>query len=371
MATLAGAMNGPGADRLSALPWEQTPLGPRADWPGSLCAAIDLMLGAGAPGALFIGPQLVQMHNLAFDALYRDGSAATRALGRSLKRDDPDSSLAKAAGEVFAGRSILLASQGWTIGASPGTPAFNLSCAPIRDESGQVGAMLVLAFPVTSPARLDAGASISELQHRVRNLLAVVRSLVARSAESSDTVEDLAAHLDGRIAAVARVHGVLLRNPHAGVDLEGMIRDELLTQSADQDRLNLGGPEIVLPPKAADLMTLAIHELATNATKFGALSQASGKLDITWKLDQAGARGQQLELVWMESGVAIASQAPRRQGFGTNLLKRRLPYELAGEADIEFRPGGVVCRIAFPLAPVAAMGSSSVGGVTTTAGDDA
>ncbi len=370
MAALLGAMNRPGEDRLFSMAWEQTPLGPLDRWPGSLRAAVDLMLGVGAPGALFIGSQLVQMHNLAFDTLYRDGSAASYALGRSLKGDDPDGSLAEAAVRVFTGHSVVLAGQAWMIGASAGEPAFSLSCAPVRDEAGQVSAMLVLAFP-TSPAKSDSGPHITELQHRMRNLLAVVRSLVARSAETSDTVEDLAAHLDGRIAAVARVHGVFLRNPQAGVDLEGLIRDELLTQSADDDRLNLGGPEIILPPKAAELMTLAIHELATNATKFGALSQASGKLEIAWCLTDTGSSGRRFELVWTETGVAIARGAPRREGFGTNLLKRRLPYELDGEADIVFRPGGLVCQIAFPFAPAHATEAAAVFGVTKAAGDDA
>lgn len=368
MAALWGARNGPGVDRLFTLAWEQTPIGPLDLWPGSLRAAIDLMIGVGAPGALFIGPQLVQMHNLAFDAFYRDGAEATCALGRSLKGDDPDGSVAGAAVKVFTGHSVVLAAQAWAIGAPAGQPAFSLSCAPVRDEAGQVSAMLVLAFPA-SPTRSDAGPHIAELQHRMRNLLAVVRSLVARSAETSDTVEDLSAHLDGRIAAVARVHGVFLRNPQAGVDLEGLIRDELLTQSADEDRLNLGGPEIILPPKAAELMTLAIHELATNATKFGALSQASGKLEIAWRLAGAGSTGRRFELVWTETGVGIASGAPRREGFGTNLLKRRLPYELDGEADIVFRPGGLVCRIAFPFAPPAVEAPAGTD-LTNAAGGD-
>jgi len=339
----------PSEHRVLGFAWDKTALGPSDQWPGSLRAAVDLMLGVGAPSALFVGLQLVQVHNQAFDALYRDERSAGQAFGRSLKRDDPDGFLAAAAKDVFAGRSIVLHEQGW--GAQPGGKAFTFSCAPLRDERGEVGAMLVLAFPITEPPTQERSPVVSELQHRVRNILAVVRSLVARSAETSETVEDLAAHLDGRIAALARVQAVLVRNPRAGVDLEGLVRDELLAQNADEEKVRVSGPEIVLPSKAAEVLTLAVHELATNAMKYGALSQAAGNLEVSWRLDDAGTPRQRLEFVWLETGVRVASGAPRREGFGTNLLKRRLPYELAGSADIEFRPGGLVCQIGFPFAP--------------------
>jgi two-component sensor histidine kinase len=348
--TMVEATNAePSEDRVFAFPWDETPLGPPEMWPDSLRAAVDLMLSVGTPSALFVGPERVQMHNRAFDALYRDQRSAGQALGRRLTRDDPGGFLTAAAAEVFAGRSIVLRERGWD--AQPGGKALTFSCAPLRDEGGQVGAMLVLAFPVAEPPVRERSPLVGELQHRVRNILAVVRSVIARSAETSDTVEDLAAHLDGRIAALARVQATLVRNPRAGVDLEGLVRDELLAQNADEDKVRVSGPEISLPSKAAEVLTLAIHELATNAMKFGALSQASGNLEINWRLEDVETPRRRLELVWLETGVRVASGAPRREGFGTNLLKRRLPYELAGNAEVEFRPGGLVCRIGFPFAP--------------------
>jgi two-component sensor histidine kinase len=338
-----------GQHRMLAFAWSRTPVGAPDRWPESLRAAVDLMLGSSAPIALFVGPQLVQMHNRRFAALYRDERSAAGALGRSLKREDPENPLAAGATEVFVGRSIVLRGQGWPLDVHPG--ALKFSCAPIRDEQGQVSAMLVLAELPAEPALQARSPLVGELQHRVRNILAVVRSLVARSAETSDTVEDLAAHLDGRIGAFARVQAVLVRNPNAGVDLEGLVRDELLAQNADDEKVRVRGPEISLPSKPAEVLALAIHELATNAMKFGALAQASGNLEITWRLEDARTPRQRLEFVWTETGVRVAGEAPRREGFGTNLLKRRLPYELAGRADVEFRPGGLVCQIAFPFTP--------------------
>lgn len=339
-----------GDHRFHAFAWDRTPVGPADRWPESLRAAVDLMLGFGAPSALFVGPKLVQMHNPAFGALYRDEHAANRALGRSVNGEDPGGILSAAAEKVFAGRSLAFHEQDSPLDSGAGGRRFNLSYAPVRDEQGQISAMLMLALPAAEPPTRARGPLVGDLQHRVRNILAVVRSLVARSAETSDTVEDLAAHLDGRIAALARVQAVLVRDPSAGVDLERLVRDELLAQSADDERSHVGGPEVILPSRAAEVLTLAIHELATNAMKYGALSQPSGNLEITWRLLGENTPGQQLELLWRETEVRIASAAPRREGFGTNLLKRRLPYELSGSSDIEFRPGGLVCRIVFPFA---------------------
>jgi two-component sensor histidine kinase len=337
--------------------WDGTPIGAPETWTQSLRTAVDLMLGSGLPSALFIGPQLTQMHNQAFGGLYGQQAQAARDLGRSVGKMDPQGPLAAAAVEVFAGRSVALHGQAHPLGDAASDLLFSLYYAPFRDERGEVVGMslLVVATGRAAPGRPAGGdepddrrALLGELQHRVRNILAVVRSLIARSAETSETVEDLVAHLDGRIAALARIQAVLVRNPGVGVDLEGLVREELLAQSADERRLAITGPEVALASKAAELMTLAAHELATNATKYGALSQPDGRLEISWRI-RPGERQDWLELRWAETGVRILASAPRREGFGVALLKRRLPYELGGRAVMDFRPGGLVCEMTFPL----------------------
>lgn len=221
---------------------------------------------------------------------------------------------------------------------------------PVRDEADAVVRWFGAAVDIQELRQLQdhQGVLLHELQHRVRNILALLRSIARRTGETSETVEDFAAHLDGRLDALARTQALLARKPGEGVDLELMVRDELLAQTVRRDRVVVDGPTVILAPKCAEVLTMAIHELATNSVKYGALSSAGGRVDTSWRVAQH--KGEDwLCFSWTESGVALASMAPRRSGFGTELLERLVPYELRGRSVFEFRPGGVRCAIEFPL----------------------
>ncbi len=229
---------------------------------------------------------------------------------------------------------------------------FQTRAAPVRDEEGRIiewfGTSTDIGDLLTS--RELQQTLLAELQHRVRNILAVTRSIVRRSADAERSVEDYIQHLEGRISALARTQVMLTRHPGAGVDLEDMVRDELLVQAASEDQFSIDGPDVELSPKAAEVLTLAVHELATNATKYGAFSRDGGTLDLSWTVERRDGCDWLL-MHWQEHGVSILESAPRRQGFGTELIARRIPYELKGHGSFELKPGGVVCRIEFPLIP--------------------
>lgn len=189
---------------------------------------------------------------------------------------------------------------------------------------------------------------VSELQHRVKNILAVVRSVASRTLETTDSVEDFAAHFDGRLQALARTQNALSRSAMAFVDLESSIRDELVSHAVAADQVEIQGPRISLRSKAAETFALAIHELATNAVKYGALASPRGRIDIAWRITKTEA-GPRLSLEWRERNVAVIEASPRRQGFGRDLIERGLPYDLGAETSLEFSPGGVICTISIPL----------------------
>ena len=188
-----------------------------------------------------------------------------------------------------------------------------------------------------------------ELQHRVSNFLSVLRSVSTRSIERASSLDDLLLHQSGRISALARVEDMLARANGRGVDLEDILRDELATvvSAGEEDRLTIGGPPVALAMKAAERIGLAFHELTTNALKFGALSNPEGRISVQWRLTQDA--GPQLEISWIESGVAVMNSEPKWTGFGRDLLERALPYDLDADTQLRFAPGGLHCRLSVPL----------------------
>lgn len=219
----------------------------------------------------------------------------------------------------------------------------------LRDQDGRLAGFLKIGQDVTERHAADERQRLllAELQHRVRNILAMIRSVARRTAETSDTVREYAQHLEGRINAMARTQAILSREPGSPVDLEGIVQSELLSVVAQEDKVWCEGPAVCLEPKAAEILTLAIHELATNAVKYGAFSQPAGQLEIRWEIEDRGAESW-LVFTWEEArveGVALDG----REGFGTELITRRVPYELGGSGTYELRRGGIRTLIEFPL----------------------
>ena len=160
-------------------------------------------------------------------------------------------------------------------------------------------------------------------------------------------------HLEGRIDAFARVQAAVTRDPTSGLDLEMLIASTLLDFGAREgERVrSIVGPQVRLQPKAAETLALALHELATNAIKYGALSAERGQISVEWSLD--GVDGEsQLVLRWIETGVNLSGERPRRRGFGTEMIERTLAYDIGGEASLRFERDGLHCMIALPAAEI-------------------
>lgn len=209
----------------------------------------------------------------------------------------------------------------------------------------------------------DEWHAAAELQHRLRNNLALMRSIVRRSNETAESPEHFALHLDARLGALARTQGVLAAAGAAGVELEELARTELIASAVPEERYRLRGPPLRLRAKIAESIGLAMHELATNSLKFGALAAPSGQLAVSWAVtDPPSPR---LKMTWVESGVTIVTAAPRRRGFGQELIECTLPYELDAQTSLGFDPGGVQCTIEMPLpqgaAPFAEPSPQTVG----------
>jgi two-component sensor histidine kinase len=192
---------------------------------------------------------------------------------------------------------------------------------------------------------------VNELNHRVKNTLATVQSIVAQTLRAGGASTLTRDTLTSRILALSKAHDVLTNEQWAGADL-----GEIASQAAQpfrtglgEQRIRLDGPKVRLPPRAAIAVALAIHELATNAVKYGALSAADGYVTFTWRLSGAGRRSD-LEMVWREvDGPRVTP--PTRTGFGSRLIERGLASDLNGEVRIAYPVDGVVCTIRARLDP--------------------
>ncbi len=194
---------------------------------------------------------------------------------------------------------------------------------------------------------------MAELQHRVKNILAVVRSVVSRTRDSSTSLEEFVDHLTGRIGALARTQSVLARSGDQGVGLEDLVLDELDAHGGQNNlQVKVSGPPVLLNDKIAETLGLALHELTTNSIKYGALASPGGHVNVAWRTyttDVSGHPEQRLVLDWQEAGVPVTDLRPARSGFGRELIERGLPYDLGATTALDFRPGGVRCVIELAL----------------------
>lgn len=180
---------------------------------------------------------------------------------------------------------------------------------------------------------------------RLRNLLAACRSVIKQTLDDARSLEDVSLHLVPRFDALARLGaGTLSGGP---TEVEDIVRDQLLNvQESDGARTRIVGPPVGLTIRQAPLMSLALHELVTNAVKFGALSHDDAKLAVEW--DLVDGRRDVLRLLWTETGVPIVMSAPPREGFGRRFILHGLPYQLEAETSFQLRPGGITCEILLP-----------------------
>ena len=190
---------------------------------------------------------------------------------------------------------------------------------------------------------------IAELNHRVRNILNLIRSLISQSQPGDAVVSDYADMLGSRIEALARAHDQLTKNDWAPTRLRDLIAVESRSWLNDrEDRLVITGVGAVIQPRALTTMALVFHELITNSSKYGALSVPNGTVNLTFKREADDA----LSIIWVESGGPAVSP-PERRGFGSTIIERSIPYELKGEAEIEYNPKGVIVILKLPAESIA------------------
>ena len=233
---------------------------------------------------------------------------------------------------------------------------FQTRATPVRDDDGTIVEWLGTSTDVHDLRELQDRQKVlvAELQHRTRNLMGVVRSMADKTARAASDLPDFRGRFRDRLEALSRVQGLLSRlNDMDRVTFDDLIGTELAAMDGSADRVTLNGPHGVrLRSSTVQTLAMALHELSTNALKYGALGQSSGKLAITWKVETSGAGGKPwLHIDWLESGVDMppSGSAPRGTGQGRELIEKALPYQLSAETTYTLGSDGVHCTISIPV----------------------
>ncbi len=185
-----------------------------------------------------------------------------------------------------------------------------------------------------------------ELSHRTKNVLAVVQTMAWKTARTSTDLEDFEDRFASRVQALACSHDLLTKGEWHGVRLEDLVRGQLHLFGAEK-HLDAHGPDLVLRPEAAQSLGLVLHELATNASKYGALTSPAGRIEVGWSIDPEDSASRRFRMCWRESGGPEASP-PKRYGFGHTVIKQMTEKALKGEVALEFTPAGFEWQLTAP-----------------------
>jgi two-component system CheB/CheR fusion protein len=228
--------------------------------------------------------------------------------------------------------------------------AYLMRIRPYRTVDNVIDGVVTTFVDVTERRKADAQKSLllAELDHRVRNILAIVSSVITQTLKTSSSPAAFARAMEGRIVAISRAHSVLTRTGGGdGASLRELLTTELAPYDRGGQSLSITGVDLVVTPRAGLSLAMAFHELASNAAKYGALSTEAGALAVSWTVSHES--GAILHFVWTETGGPPIAHAPSQRGFGSTLIERTLSHEMDAVVRREFRPSGLHCTIDIPL----------------------
>jgi two-component system CheB/CheR fusion protein len=214
---------------------------------------------------------------------------------------------------------------------------------PYREQDDGISGVVVTLIDITSLARAERQQQvlISELNHRVKNMLAVVISITNNTLNTTLAPEDFSERLIGRLHGMSRAYGLLTDADWTTVTIRELLQAE--SDTYGNGRITVEGPDVALSAEQALSVGMVVHELATNAVKYGALSADDGRVEVCWQV-----QGDRLELTWRECDGPEVS-APERRGFGLTLIEGQVRYQNEGELDVQFEPGGLELTMRFAL----------------------
>lgn len=328
--------------RVDAFDWSRTPLGPRAQWPAELEFVVRQILDSHFPKAVIWGEHYTTIHNDAFLPIL---GAKPDALGRSFADvwSEAWDTIGPIADRAFAGTPTYIEDLPLRIDRSGQEEQawFTFCYSPLRLADGSVGGMLDTVIETTGKIRAQADLALAnqELGHRLKNSLALVQAIAAQTLRGSVEPQAIEA-FSSRLAALGHAHDILLRQEWSTASLSRILAASIEPHDAF-GQVTLQGPDFQVSSRAAVALSLMLHELATNAVKYGALSTPSGRILMQWHVER-----DHLHFTWQESGGPPVKQ-PARTGFGSRLID----MGLGGRSEVRrnYRPEGLTIAIRAPF----------------------
>lgn len=354
-------------DQVRSIDWSQTSLGPRDNWPKSLKATLRMILASKQTICFWWGPELRQFHNERYMPLL--GDRAEGSMGKPFLELWPD-----VADDVMPMMKTALSGEGTWVENMPltmtryGYPEqtyWSFSYSPLYDDEGRIAGVLNITTETTqyvnaSIARQDENEALSdalddaqdtiveqrerertrrivqrELAHRLKNSFSMVNAIVSQSMRGDVSLEDARSTISARIQALANAQDVLVNAAENGALIGEVVDTALKPHEHVTRQIEVVGPEIAVPAQQGMGIALAVHELATNAAKYGALSVPDGRISVSWSLDSGDFR-----FDWRETGGPEPTPSTRK-GFGSRILERIVPGYFTGVASSRFEATGL------------------------------
>jgi two-component sensor histidine kinase len=322
--------------------WANTPLGPISNWSHSLRTMAGAVLDSAFPQCLLWGPQHISIHNDAFLPILGNKAAA---IGRPFHEVWAEVwvMLAPLVARAYAGEPTFIEDYPLMIdrGGRPEQAYFTFCYSPIRDDDGRVAGMLDTVIETTAKVQAQQQEKLinAELAHRIQNTLAIVNSICDQTFRTASSIDEARATFGRRLKALGQAHMVLTQSSWINAPMAAIIEGALIPHSMAPGEICSQGPPVTLSARQALSLSMAMHELATNSMKYGALSAPGGQVTVRWTLEPLEG-DKSLRLRWLESGGPPVAP-PERRGFGSRLIEQVLAEDFGGKVNLCYEPEGL------------------------------
>ena len=334
------------AESIRRLDWSNNPLGPIRQWSPSLRTITGAVLESAFPKCLVWGPERITLHNDAFlPLLGRKPLAQGRPFNEVWHEAWPV--IQPFAERAYAGEATFIEDFSLIVhrSGSPEQTYFTFCYSPIRDETGEVAGFLDTVIETTAKVRAEQRARLinAELAHRIQNMLTIVNAIADQTFRNAASVSEARTTFIQRIRALGSAHEVLTQSSDNVASIAAVIEHALAPHQRVLGEIFARGPPLDLSARQALTLGMCIHELATNAMKYGALSQPGGEVTIRWQIEPCDGEDC-FRLTWTEcNGPAVV--APERRGFGSLLIEHVLADDFNGKVDVDYHPQGLRCEL--------------------------